>query len=600
MYRTRFPPLETPRYAPQPPKALQRPEDSQRRLRPRKNKASGTNDHSHESRVSQEAVLNIPELLDLITSHLTKDDLRVLIQVCRAWNAFWIPYIYSTLFFRKYRRTHIYPKIQKYGDHVRSLDLYQTKWNNIVHLLDFAVNIRSLSICGMLLTDSQIQSLTETVPQLRNLRLSFTRGLTFGRGVPKTTDPRSMSIVAALSNLEELEWDASGALRVDDILCVLKACSKLRKLALSGVDIVEELQESELDNNRTLVKVDDDGWQNATLRTIKCTNIVLGARQSCHDPTKHAHPCVRRLFQHLPSLKTIQFTGTHNLSALDWHSVFDNRSIVEHVDIGISPHYWNRNRRVEAPEALSAIAMSCSNLKTLDARNLHPTSDNAFEQLLSANHNLQRVLARSTEFGDLSLKALARPTNYLVELDLEECIHITSKSMDQILENCGLLRDLNLSGTKAVTTALFQSNKPWPCSKTMERLKLDIQHVGFIPRQAPLDHIKRCTPEECLAIKTRLTSFTALVGLKLGGEAMSFDILDDMSFAPGLRRVILNVPFAGPDTLARYSLARTEATERGKAMFPNWIVSASAYYISYRLSCVVHANINREPFLFGA
>ncbi|KAF9963833.1 hypothetical protein BGZ65_010475 [Modicella reniformis] len=615
--RSSFPPLGPSRYPPLHSATPREPENYQRRLRPRKTRdsASKVASDNNKPEVHQEAVFAIPELLDLITTYLTKDDLRVLICVNRAWSAFWVPYLYSDLFFRKYKRTRTFPKMKKYGHHVKTLEVHQTKWINVVHLIDFATRLHSLSICNAPLTDPQLRGLPEIAPQLRILHLSFVRRLyRFMNHCP-------LRAVAALSNLEDLEWNAFGAVRVDDILHVLQGCNKLRTLTLSGVHIVEELQEpnaaeeSEVNNN-ILVRVADDGWENTTLRTLHCISVLLGARQSFHDEARYVHPCLRRLFQHLPNLKTIKFTAIYNLSPLDWHYVFENRVGIEHVELFILAQY--KNLRLYATEALGTLARFCSNLKVLDARDIYVTTDQAFEQVMRVNHQLQKVSVKNTDFGDLALEALARSTtllsasstmaNCLVELDLEGCIHITNHSVAMILENCGLLRDLNLLGTRAGTIELFQSSKPWPCSRTLEKLHLDIQPVEFKPFhptfewEAPtvqiLDTINLYTTEEYQLMKERLTSLTSLVGLQLGGEAMTFGLLDNMSFAPRLRRVILRIPFSSSERFQSFSMAQKAATERGNLIFPNWIISASARFVNSRLSCTIIANINSEPFQF--
>jgi len=588
----------------------QEPEPLQRRLRPRKNK--DTSSPSNVLRVNQEAVFAIPELMDLISGYLTKDDFRVVILVCRAWNAFWIPYLYSKLFFRKYKRTRNYPKMLKYGPSVKSIELYQTKWNNIVHLLDYATNIQSLSINTTPLTDLQLRILTEMAPQLRSLHVEIGRYMV-GRAFRTVALPCSLHIVAAWTNLEDLDWQVKGTLRVDDILHVLKSCTRLKSLALCDVYIVDELPDGSTTGQETLIKVDDDGWKNIALRSLRFNGVFLGDRQFHDEESKYVHPCLRRLLQHAPNLKTIKFSQGHNLSPLDWDNVFEGRSIVEHVELFAQVAF--RNPGFHTSKALGALAKSCRNLKVFEVRSTNTATDEDFERVMLVNRRLQKVVVRHTDFGNQALTALARPEtqpfgmsvvpNCLAELDLEGC-NITHSSVAVLLENSNVLRELNLAGTAAGTLELFKGNKPWPCTKTLEKLRMDIQPVGFQPRRVqfpvatiqPLDPIKFYTPEEYLLIKERLHSFTSLVALKLGGEGMSFDLMDSISFAPGLRTAILSVPFIGEESNQRYNLARKAALDRGAAMFPNWTIMARAFYIQSRLSCMITAGISKEFMQF--
>ncbi|KAF9192699.1 hypothetical protein BGZ51_005088 [Haplosporangium sp. Z 767] len=506
-------------------------EPLQRRLRPRKSKhASGNN--AKVPGVYQETVLAIPELLDLITGYLTRDDVRVLIRVCRSWNTFWAPYLYSKLLFRKYRRTRVYPKIRTYGQYVKTLELHSTKWNNILHLLDYAPNLQSLTLHQSALSLIQLQEIVAMVPQLSGLHLSIKSGSFKPHDCPLT-------LAASLPNLEQFSWTGlNNEIRVDDILYVLKSCIRLRSLCLSHIVLVEELLELTPADNpeeppRTMIKVEDHGWQNTSLRRLDCNLVSLGPYQIRATESEDVHPYIRRLFSHMPNLTTLNYTGKHNLDTLDWDYIFENRTGLQHVQLWPLAHVHchctplNPSKTIDA---LNAVAKYCDNLKVLDVKNTFPTTDDVFKRIMERNHQLQRVCVKNTDIGDLPLQALARlpafcTTHNLVELDLERCINITSAGVIPVLENCGRLQNLNLSRTKAGTLDLFKGNKPWACRTSLEVLLIDIQPQDYQPPPRMINWtvtqqrppVILYSPEEQLLIKKRLTSLTALRKLEIKG-----------------------------------------------------------------------------------
>ncbi|KAF9353949.1 hypothetical protein BGX26_008284 [Mortierella sp. AD094] len=249
------------------------------------------------------------------------------------------------------------------------------------------------------------------------------------------------SLVATLSSLEELVWRHGVEMRIDDILYVLKSCRKLTTLTLGYTTIVEELQDVNStvepeENPVDVINVDESGWESMSLRSLGCDNVPLGHPNSSHDGQMHVHPCIRLLFQHTPNLTSIEFSERSNLCAAD------------------------------SMKALDALERSCHMLKVLNVGNIRPATDEAFEKVIKVNHQLEKVDAKYTEFGELALKELTRlpatPAlpHSLVELDLEGCIQVKSSGIAMALENCERLRLLNLSGTDVGTIYLFKGNKP--------------------------------------------------------------------------------------------------------------------------------------------
>ncbi|KAF9353950.1 hypothetical protein BGX26_008285 [Mortierella sp. AD094] len=541
-----------------------------RRPRPRRTDPTSNNTPTVYQDTVFDTVFAIPELLGLITNYLTREDLRTLIRVCRTWNIYWIPYLYSNLRLSKYKRSRVYPKLEVYGPHVKTLRIFYTTRNNIIHILDYATNIQSLHLQNDL------------------------------------AKPQLSQIIAM-----ELVWELKDrtAVRIDDILFVIKSCRKLATLSLNCISIVEELQ----DINSTvepeeypddMIKVDESGWESTSLKSLLCTHVLIGHPNSSHDGQMHVHPCIRLLFQHTPNLTSIEFSGRSNLCAADWEHIFENRSRLQRAEFWIPPtsrFFHPDNSFLLKPfpsmEALCALEKSCHMLKVLNVGNIRPTTDQAFEKVIKVNHQLEKINAKYTEFGELALKELTRlpvtPAlpHSLVELDLEGCIQVKSSGIAMVLENCERLRVLNLSGTDAGTIDLFRGNKPWVCAKSLKKLRINIQPLNHQTLRnnsgwseaVIINNTAPYTEEEENMIRDRLRCFTSLLELDLKGRAMSIGIMDDVSFAPRLRNVVLNAPFRsqldGDQTRSsHYRDARDQAKKWGQEIFPNWSVWANATY----------------------
>ncbi|KAI7821160.1 hypothetical protein BC939DRAFT_504476 [Gamsiella multidivaricata] len=483
----------------------------------------------------------------------------------RTWNTIWAPYLYEKLFFREYQQTRSYPKMHSYGHHVKSLQLLSisVEWNNLVFLLNFTTSLHSLFLGNTKLSTLQLQELAEIAPQLRVLHIT----VRYHEAKPLECQ---MTPVSAFKHLEDFYWNTLTDIRINDILFVLKSCSHLQSLALTINTLVEEIDDIKnssliVDGMPELIKVDDDGWARASLRTLSWDSAMLGPRQSCLDYSKQPHPCIRRLFQHTPNLRMVKITGKNNISPQGWDCMFENQASIQEIELELTVLAFEGGSRAGDSGFLSAVLKSCSNLKKFTAKHIPPTTDEAFAEVMQINHGLQKVSVKCTDFADLALHQLARlpPTltsagtsHSLVELDVKGCLHITSRSAIEIFENCPLLRNLNLLGTKAGTIELLKGCRPWPCAKALESLHIDIQPLNYQHR--PLD-AGWTHPGQAEQIG------------QAEGDAMTYEILEDFSFAPKLRRAILCVPFKA-ECYRMNREKREMALERGKALFPNWIV----------------------------
>ncbi|KAF9275631.1 hypothetical protein BGZ68_010637 [Mortierella alpina] len=564
----------------------------------------------------QDTVFAIPELLSLITAHFDKRDLRALIQVCRAWNAFWVPYLYSNLYLNKYKRSRVYPKLRTYGVHVKALKLHSTKWNNIIHLLDHTPNLNSLDVYRGTLSLVQFEEMLGMVPRLRSLSLTFYETACEPHGWPRV-------LTSALPGLEEFSWkgdstfeSGTNKIRIDDILHVLRSCTQLRSLRLAHLYMVEELcptqpQENLMEQERPApVKVEDEGWQSRSLQLLECDFVHWGPRPDSQGASELVHPFVRRLFQHAPNLKIVKFTGASNLGPSDWATVFKSGASLEHVEL--KPFGGpTRADVMNLKDALTVLSTCSKNLKVLYTRYAHGTTDQHFAPLIRANRQLQRLCVKTTGFGDTSLRELVPVPSALstacrvsqhriVELDLEGCHQVTAAGVLLVLENCRFLQDLNLAGTRAGTMELFSGSRPWACAKSLETLQIDIQPMGFQapsvnrawPTRNSTPHASDYSPVEQQLINDRLCSLTNLTQLELKGENMDHGIFNDASFAPRLRKAIIGQPFTseGDQSLSFYNRqAQLRAVEIGHKMFPGWRLSTSMRYHGMKLHCILNA-----------
>ncbi|KAG0352192.1 hypothetical protein BC939DRAFT_455227 [Gamsiella multidivaricata] len=534
-------------------------------LRPRRTKSGNSVDTA--PKVFQDTVFSIPELVHLITDHLIKRDLAVLIRVNRAWNSIWIPYLYKSLSFSHSDRTDVYPTICKYGDHVMTLCLTFTTWASTQHFLYFTNNLQSLTLRFQILCTSYLEQITETVPQLRALHI------TLEQPVVQPLDCQ-MTPVATLKNLKDFSWCVNTNVRIDDILLVLRNCRQLRSLILERVAIVEELknahheQEPDEKKERTgLSKVDDEGWVNTSLRSLNLT-----VRWHPEDSST-THPHFRRLFQHLPNLECIKLDWKSNVIALDWRDIFEDRATLQRT----------------MPE---------SHITTIDLDHCTGSSvrnDTSVMGVVMAVVHEDQALTQPTRMPR-SVHVSPGISQSLVAFDIEGCLGFNSINASILLENCTALRRLNLLGTMAGTIELFKGSKPWPCANMLENLSMDIQPLDYQPPpfMEPWPPLRLYTSGEMQSIWGRLCSFTSLVGLKLGGEALTFDMIQDFTFAPNLR--VVNLEF--PMTADNMATLREVALVYGQALFPNWIVSSDITYLSFRPAVAVTAHFDKTSYMF--
>ncbi|KAF9914026.1 hypothetical protein BX616_009120 [Lobosporangium transversale] len=558
-------------------------------------------------KVHQDTVFSIPELMSMITSYLTQKELRALIRVCKSWNNIWAPHLYATVTLHKYRRSHKYPSLHVYGEYIKGLRLQSIIMNSILHILDHTPNLQSLSL-EWWTASMDLRKITAMAPQLRTLQFYSYR---------ISTQPSGYTIAAAatLPNLENLIWRGN-IVRLDDLLLVLKSCSKLKSLVLLSVTIVdkpsisEDTEQMTVNTNHSSIAIAaDDDWRNLALRSITLDTVSLGPTEISWVELKDPHPTLRQIFLRLPNLTHIRYSSMRKLTTASWDFILKGRSGLQCVAIHRPFAIINTGEKI-----IMALATNCPDLKELNIDFISDATDESLATLMQNARRLEKVSAKQTRFGPLAMKALINtptgnsPTNTitaahmafinnsatpspvynLVELDFQHCLQVTDTVAALVMENCIRLRKLNLSQTCAGTIELYQGTKPWSVASTLQVLHIEVQPRGYqgpTPGQAwnnqEHENITHYTPEEQSVIRERLKTLRSLKTLEMSGRAMELTLLEDFSFAPNLRRAILAILFRARANHNDFKLVRARVLEWGAAVFPGWILQAGSGFSNF-------------------
>ncbi|KAF9370468.1 hypothetical protein CPC16_003692 [Podila verticillata] len=587
-----------------PKKQLHTPDsEARKRLRPRKAIIDPT-----VSTHFQSTVLAIPELRDLITEYLGPSHLRTLTAVCRTWRDYWIAQVYKRLLLNRYKRTHVYPKVDLYGHLITTLSVANSRWISILHVLDFTPALLHLRLAFVTMSYDQTRQILEKVPQLRTLTYKF-------RGKDIRAEEGSIALASMLKDLEVFSWEGQNTyVRIDHLLQVLKSCKKLTKLTVGDARLVNDFPvpapaptpsadtgsattaetrtetsvAMEIEQVNMYVDDDTDPWTNTSLRSIEFPSMVLGL--SWNNRQGNADPNLGRLMGRIPNLTKVCINYTNNFEEQDWGHIIKEGSRLEHIDI--RPRYYNRDLASQT-FALRFIVQRCTHLKVLNTSGVQTGTNDMYQRIIANNRQLQQLFIKNSGVADSSLLELAKgPTSSLCdtlqELDLDTCLGITGAGLVKVLESCTGLQALNVRNTRAGTIQLF-NGKPWACAKSLRKLELDIMPADGLPALLSAPLVLYSDKEQAL-IKEKLDALTSLVYLDLRGRALTFEMVEDVKFAR-LERIILHVPFVTQEATGRYMYARHKAFEWSKPRFPEeWTLHTSASHFSGHLCAVVHAS----------
>ncbi|KAG0089140.1 hypothetical protein BGZ93_009482 [Podila epicladia] len=550
--------------------------DQRRKLRPRRAK--------FDPKVSthfQCTVLAIPELRDLITQYLEPHNLRTITAVCRTWHNYWVAQVYKRLILSRYKRTHVYPKFDVYGHLITTLSIANSRWISVLHALEFTPTLLHLRLVGVTMSYDQTRQILEKVPHLRMLAYKF-------RGRNIVAEEGSIALASMLKDLEDFSWEGQNTfVRVDHLLQIIKSCKKLAKLTVGDARLVSNFpvplpkpapappppmetgtteapgaMDTQSDASMC-IDDDTDPWTNTSLRSIDFPSMVMGLNGT-NRGGESICPNLRRLMARIPNLTKVCITYTNSFTAEDWGYIIREGSLLEHIDI--RPRYYSLDLG-SLTLALEFIAQRCTKLKVLNASGIKTGTNDIYQRIITNNRQLQKLLARNSGIADSCLLELAKGSltspifNTLQEIDLDSCQGITDAGLVKVLETSSGLRVLSARNTKAGTIHLF-NGKPWACAKSLRKLELDLMPADglLVPISAPL--VLYSDKEEA-QIKEKLTALTSLVYLDLRGRALTFEMVEDVSFAR-LERIILHVPFVTAEETGRNMLARNKALEWSK------------------------------------
>ncbi|KAG0015894.1 hypothetical protein BGZ81_011483 [Podila clonocystis] len=537
----------------------------------------------------QSTVLAIPELRDLIAQYLEPHHLRTLTAVCRIWHSHWIAHVYKRLILYRYKRTDVYPKFHVYGHLITTLSIASSRWISVLHVLEFTPTLLHLSLAFISMSYEKLDKSSR-------------------RGRDIVAEEGSIALASMLKDLEDFSWEGQNTfVRIDHLLQILKSCKKLVKLTVGDARLVNDfpvsppepapavpptetleslyIQPEALDiQSKAIMYIDDDTtpWTNSSLRSIEFPSMVLG-RHGTNREGNSISPNLRRLMDRIPNLTKVCITHTNNFTAEDWNYIVREGSLLEHIDI--RSRYYDRDLASQTL-ALEFIAQHCTKLKVLNVSGIKSWTNDIYQRIITNNRQLQRLLAKNSGVADSCLLELAKGPltspmfNTLQELDLDSCQGITGVGLVKVLETVTGLRVLSARNTRAGTIHLF-NGRAWACAKSLRKLELDIMHV------APL---VLYSDKEQAQIKEKLTALASLVYLDLRGRALTFEMVEDLTFTR-LERIILHVPFVTAEVTGRYELASKKALEWSKPRFPEeWSLHTSANHFWGHLCAVVQAS----------
>ncbi|KAF9371486.1 hypothetical protein CPB97_001934 [Podila verticillata] len=202
----------------------------------------------------RDIVFSLPELQAVIMTFLTIKDLAELMQTCQAWFDICAAALYKKTILTRHERSTVYPRLEKYGVHVRELELYHTSVDGALHVIENTPNLEKLDLSYSQLSGSELDKVFSSVPgELAHLKVQLGEvgcdpyTIKWSQ-VQQSLFPEPMFHSAGhLRNLQSLHWDARGmTIHVDDILRVLRSCPRLVSLYLVDVRVVYEGHDSPL------------------------------------------------------------------------------------------------------------------------------------------------------------------------------------------------------------------------------------------------------------------------------------------------------------------------------------------------------------------
>eukprot|EP00936_MAST-01D_sp_MAST-1D-sp1_P001736 g1736.t1 len=108
-------------------------------------------------------------------------------------------------------------------------------------------------------------------------------------------------------------------------------------------------------------------------------------------------------------------------------------------------------------DAVLAIADNCPNLHTLDLRGCHSISDVALEHLANRCSQLKIINLAGAEVSDAGIKLLAERCRGLVNINVNDCQHLTDDAIRHVALNCQNITAIKASRCPGLTNSALEA-----------------------------------------------------------------------------------------------------------------------------------------------
>lgn len=422
-----------------------------------------------------ERVLEIPEIIERVSSHLTRSTISFATRVSKAWYRAYLPIVWRTIDNGKHWRDHRFLEaIAQHGDLIRVLVC--TRYDEIDLLIPPPMTgdspEKSVSLCRYLtsvvmpkttsLNQKQHAQLIRQNPGLRDLSLTFHDELS-------STFTELVDAIGELKNLRRLAFDENKSLEASTLETILQRCSRvspdgngsLQELSLGGTFYIKH----PFGNGEDFAS----GVVSTTGESAHWTETNLS-----HDsdiPTKEPFAITTL---HMDTVGCVQDLLLNLCSRFPSLSMLSLRESAE--------LYYGDG----FPERL---ARRCPQIKSLDISQTEDMDDDTIAELISSFPGLHTFIAEETRFGTQSLNALVKHCRDLTVLNIASAYEMESAAMQRLLSTCWSLRSLNAWGVAYNAVEMMQEahrlqkkqgsqstltdGQPWACTG-LERLTLNV------------------------------------------------------------------------------------------------------------------------------
>ncbi|KAG0306360.1 hypothetical protein BGZ98_002525 [Dissophora globulifera] len=355
------------------------------------------------SQDSFEKVFAIPEICGRIARSLDRTTLTSCSRVSREWNASWLPILWRTIDAGKHWRHPAFQEaLGRHGDLIRILECSTDTilCRNLVTLVLPKTTLANQADHVRLIRQN---------PHLRNLSVSF------------HDDPSSQysDLVAAISGLRllrKIAFDENKTLEVSTLEAILRGCnSSLQELSLKDTYFLKHPFNSAEEFASGLLAISGpatgDSLDSLSRDKDIETKEPFGILSLCMDGVACLQDLLLNLGSRFPLLSRLSLRKT--------------------AEVYFS---WDFSAR---------LAQRCPKIKHLDISETEDMDDEAIARFISSFPGLQNLQASDTRFGNKSLATLVNGCRDLAVLDITATSGVQGQLVQQLLEKCTQLRELN-------------------------------------------------------------------------------------------------------------------------------------------------------------